>query len=290
MILRNPYKRMDIFECPHGAHADFHGRVSPYHVLKEKMCYPDGCMAFIWHCTLLNKGKPCIHHYKTVGKSCRGCTYFMDEKIHFQPECRVDAETHAQFLEDLDTFDDWLQDLACKRISVAGRIRSVKPHYRRILYDGESHTRLRGYLLAVKPAYIGMDCFQDTLYIRVSEGQMRAVKFKPKMKLECTGEVRLDRGRLILHRPGRFDIIKKGWGTPWTREQALVAIKTAKPMPTQPARCLACRWGVLVDTEDRREPGDPFRRQLFCLKGIEDYQGCSVHALRKQRRKKRKKV
>jgi len=236
----------------------------------------------------MNKGKPCIHKYRTIGKSCKGCTYFMDDKIQFQPDCMLEPEAYEQFLEDVETFDTWLQKLQFKRPAIAGRIRSVKPHYNRLLYEKESHTRLRGYLLVLKPAYIEMDCFQDTLYIRVSEGQMKALHFVPKMKLECTGEIRLDRGRLILHKPGRFEITKKGWGTPWTRERALVSIKTAKQLEGQPAQCLACTWGALVDTEDHREIESPFRRRLFCLKGIENYQGCYIRALQNQKRKKKK--
>lgn len=288
MTFHNPYKRMDVFQCRHGAHADFRGRVSPYHVLKEKACFPDGCLSFVWHCMRLTKGEPCIHGYRTAGKSCKGCTWFMDEKIHFQPECMLGGDAYARFLEELDAFDGWVESLEYKRVSVAGRIRSVKPHYQRVLYDRETHTRLRGYLLAVKPAYIGMDCFQDTLYIRITEGQMKAQGFVPKMKLECTGEIRLDRGRVVLHRPGRFEIVKKGWGKPWTRDRALVSIKTAKSLPVQPDRCLVCPWGVLVDTEDRRESGHPFRRRLFCLKGVENPPECYVDALRRAKRRKGK--
>jgi len=288
MNLNNPYKRLDIFRCNHESHADFEGRVSVFHVLKEKKCYPDGCLSFIWNCTLLNKGKPCIHKYRTVGKSCKGCTYFVDDKIHFQPECIVDDEMYEQFLEELETFETWLERIRYKRVSVAGRIRSIKPHFTRLLYKNETHTRLRGYLLVLKPAYIEMDCFQDPLYVRISEGQMKALDFIPKMKIECTGELRMDRGRLILHKPGRFEIMKRGWGRSWTRERALVTIKTAKQLDSQPAQCLACPWGALVDTEDHRDPEHPFRRSLFCLKSVEDYRGCYIHAVRKQKRRKRK--
>jgi hypothetical protein len=290
MILNNPYKRLDVFQCRHESHADFRGRVSPYHVLREKKCYPDGCISFIWDCTLLNKGKSCIHRYRSVGKSCKGCTYFIDDKIHFQPECIVDAEGYEQFLEDLETFETWMQKLQYKRPSVAGRIQSVKPHYKRVLHEKETHTQLRGYLLVIRPAYIGTDAFQDTLYIRISEGQMNAFRFVPKMKLECTGEIRLDRGRLILFRPGRFEIVRKGWGTPWTRERALVSIKTAKQLESQPTQCLACPWGALVDTEDLRDSESPFRRRLFCLKGVEDYRGCYVRALKNRNRKTKDRI
>lgn len=279
---------MDVFQCRHESHADFHGRVSAYHVLREKKCYPDGCLSFIWNCTRLSKGTACIRRHRTVGKSCKGCTYFIEDKIHMQPDCLLEPEAYDRFLEDLENFETWLQSMKYKRVSLAGRIRTVKPHYRRLLYTRESHTRLHGYLLALKPAYIAMDCFQDTLYIRVSEGQMKALHFAPKMKLECTGEIRLDRGRLIVHRPGRFEIIKPGRGKPWTRERALVSIKTAKPLKSQPAQCLSCGWSVLVDTEDHREIENDFRRELFCLKGIEDYHSCYIQALRKQKRKNRK--
>jgi hypothetical protein len=272
----NQYKRLDVFRCSQEAHRMFEGRVSVYHVLKEKECYPQGCLYFLWYCVLLEKGNRCIHGYQYVGKNCKGCTYYSEEKVHLQPELMLDEKSYEQFQEELEDFETWLESVRFKRLSVAGRIKSIKPWVEQTLLPRENHMRLRGYLLVLKRGFIGLESFMDTLYIRITERLMQNYRFIPKMKLEMVGEIREDRGRIVVHRPGKIEILKQGWGRPWTRERALVAVNTATLLKEQHDQCLACRWGVLADVIDRREREEQRYRHLYCLKGIVNPDGCYV--------------
>lgn len=98
----------------------------------------------------------------------------------------------------------------------------------------------------------------------------------PKMKVDMNGEIRLDRGRILLVHPGKVDILSKGWGFPWTKEKALVAVRTATCFMDQPESCLACPWGSLADIVDRSEAEEHKFRQLYCLKGVAHPEGCYV--------------
>ncbi len=200
----------------------------------------------------------------------------MDEKIHLQPELVLTHEAYQRFREELEEYETWLESVRFKRLSIAGRIKSVKPWFERTLLPGESHTRLWGYLLVFKKGFMGLESFEDTFYVRISERLMRSFQFVPKMKVEMVGEIREDRGRIVVHRPGKIEIIKKGWGLPWSRERALVGVKTASLLEEQPGQCLACRWGALADVIDRREREEQRYRYLYCLKGVADPDGCYV--------------
>ena len=270
----NQYKRRDIFRCSQEAHASFDGRVSVYHVIKEKGCYPQGCLYFLWHCVLLEKGARCIHGYRYVGKNCQGCTYYDEEKIHLQPFLQVDEKAYEQFQSDFEDFESWLDEVEYSRLSIGGRISCVKPWFEKRLQHKQSQRRLLGYLLVFKRGFIGMKRFDDTLYVRIGEREMREYEFIPKMRVEMTGEIRLDRGRIIVHRPKKVEILSRGWGRPWRREGALVAVRTATLLEEQPEQCISCRWGALADVLDVREHEEKRYRNLYCLKGIEEPAGC----------------
>ena len=102
--MRNPYKRLDIFRCKYYNHAKFDYKVSAYHVLRVKNCYPQGCLYFKWHCKLLNKGQSCIKGFQHVGKKCFGCKHYYDEKVNNQPELLISEEEYHFFLDELEEF------------------------------------------------------------------------------------------------------------------------------------------------------------------------------------------
>lgn len=273
----NSYKRLDVFRCSQEAHQHFGGRVSVYHVLKEKSCYPQGCIYFLWHCVLMVKGNRCIHGYQYVGKNCKGCTYYTEEKVHLQPELMLDEKQYERFQEELEDFETWLVDIRFQRLAVAGRIKNIKPWFEQTLVHRRNHMRLRGYLLVFKKGFIGTESFDDTFYVRISEKLMQTYRFVPKMKVEMLGEIREDRGRVVIHRPKRIEILKQGWGHAWTREQALVAVKTATLLKEQSEQCLSCQWGALTDVIDQREEEQKRFRNLYCLKGIINPNGCYIN-------------
>ena len=269
----NQYKRLDVLRCSQEAHRSFQGRVSVYHVLKEKACFPQGCLYFLWRCIRLEKGVTCVHKYNYIGKNCKGCTYYDEEKIHLQPEMILSGDEYSRFLDDFDDFESWLESVRYKRLSLTGKIKTVKPWFERFIGHQEK-IRLLGYLLVFRQGYIGLNSFQDTFYVRISERMMRQYQFKPKMKVEMTGEIREDRGRIIIHRPAQLELISRGWGNTWSKEKALVAVRTATLMTTQPEFCLSCRWGALADTTNELENPPRRTRNLYCLKGIVNPEGC----------------
>jgi hypothetical protein len=271
-----------VFRCNQEAHRHFQGRVSVYHVLKEKGCYPEGCLYFFWHCMLLEKGNPCILGYKSVGRRCRGCTYYNDEKVHLQPERILDEKAYRDFLDELDIFESWLERVRYKHHAIAGRIKIIKPWFEITRLHCENHLRLRGYLLIFKRGFIGNESFEDTFYVRVSERLMKIYGFVPKMKIELFGEVREDRGRIVIHRPRTIEIQSRGWGRPWNRDRALVAVRTASLLTIQTDQCLSCPWGALADVIQRQDDEVNRYRHLYCLKGVANPEGCYVQASEKK--------
>ncbi len=272
----NQYKRRFIFRCSQKAHKRFEGNVSVYHVLKEKGCYPQGCLYFLWHCVLLEKGNRCIHRYQYVGKNCKGCTYFVEEKVHFQPELLLAEDEYKCFLEELEDFETWLESVCLKRQTFGGHISCVKPWFEQTLNFKESHIKLRGYLLVFKRGFIGIESFDDTFYVRISEKMMQAFQFVPKMKVEMEGEIGEDRGRIIIHNPRNIEVLVKGSGKSLSREQVLVALKTSTHLKEQPEQCLSCPWGGLVDVIDLKNSKEHRYRNLYCLKGIANPDDCFI--------------
>ena len=289
MEIRNPYKRRDVFTCAQEAHARFGGRVSVYHVLKEKQCYPDGCLYFLWRCIRKEKGESCIHKYKYIGRNCKGCTYYWEEKVHFQPQCLVDEKTMADLMEQIESFESWLQSVRYKRLAIAGKIHTVKPWFEKTQTSQQNRLLFKGYLLILKTGHIQFDHYADAIYVRISEAHMRDHAFQSGMKLECHGEVREDRGRLVIHRPGQFEITGHGRGMLWSKEKALAQMKTAALHEEQPEQCLQCPWGILMDVHETSSGGEIFFRHLYCLKSIESADACYVYALHKERIKKKRK-
>jgi hypothetical protein len=269
----NQYKRLDVFRCSQDAHRSFQGRVSVYHVLKEKACFPQGCLYFLWRCSRMEKGEVCVHKYKYIGKNCKGCTYYDEEKIHLQPEMILSPDEYARFLDDFEDFETWLESVRYRRHPLSGKINIIKPWFERFIGHQEK-LRLLGYLLVFKRGFIGLNSFNDTFYVRVSEHLMKRYQFKPRMKIEMSGEIREDRGRIIVHRPAQIEIVSKGWGDVWSREKALVAVSTATLMKNQSESCLSCRWGALVDTINTKKNPPKRYRNLYCLKGIINPEGC----------------
>ena len=124
-VMINQYKRQDVFRCSHTAHFRFEKNVSVYHVLKEKECFPEGCIYFLWKCRLLNKGNSCPKKYRHVGRDCFSCKNYFDEKINHQPEIILDEEAYKKFQLDLEEFEDWLEQNVGRWVEFSGIINSV---------------------------------------------------------------------------------------------------------------------------------------------------------------------
>lgn len=274
--MRNPYKRLDVFRCNQEAHRHFGGRVSVYHVLKEKGCYPEGCLYFVWHCALMEKGRRCVRGYAYVGRNCPGCNHYLDEKVHLQPRRLLDEEAYGAFLEELEAFETWLESVEYKRVAVAGRVNSVKPWFVEVLGHQGRQFRLKGYILVFRRGFFGTQAFDDTFYVRVSEGQMRQFRFVRGQSVELLGEVRVDRGRVVVNSPKSIEAVPGPQDEAWQRDRALVAVKTATLQEGPPDPCHACRWGALADVEEHEGREVHRSRRFYCLKGVVDPEACYV--------------
>lgn len=281
----NPLKRTDVFRCRQEAHRRFGGAVSAYHVLREKKCWPAGCLYFVWHCVKLEKGGRCPQGFTVPGRKCGGCTHYAEDKLHFQPERLIEGAAYDAFLEDLEAYEAWIEKASRGRPQVAGRIAAVKPWFERTVLAGGSRLRLRGYLLILRNGFVGVEAVDGPFYVRVSPGLMASFGFTAKMKVEMTGEIREDRGRIVVSHPKQVETRGRGWGWRWTDEKALVAVRTASHLDRQPEQCLSCPWGALADVSDYSEPEESRYRSLYCLKAVADPEGCYVNAMGKLRRK-----
>ena len=272
----NHYKRQDVFKCVQQAHARFENKVSVYHVLKEKGCYPRGCIYFKWKCRRLNKGRSCPRKFKHVGRKCFGCKEFYDEKVINCPEVALSDEEFSKFMRDLGEFETWLEDLKGIEVNFSGTIYSVKPRMRQVVQGNRGHIALNGFVLTFREAFFDLVKFEDLCYLTISKGLQAKYRFSKGDKIDFYARVSVDRGRLIMKRPNRIEIDERGEGETWSWDKALVAARTASPIPYQLEKCFACDRGCLLDTIERTNAGDRHKRQLFCLEGIKNPMLCDA--------------
>lgn len=270
----NPYKRLDVFRCKAAAHTKFEHRVSVFHVLRVKNCYPQGCIYFWWRCQLLNKGQSCIKNYQHVGRKCFGCKHYYDEKSHNQPQLLISAAEYQDFLDELDDFEDWLESVKDRAIDIQGTIRSVKPALTKIISHQKVHLSLNGYFLHFDQAYIDRNDWEDHCYAIVYPDQQARYQFAAGDELEFRGRVALNRGRLIFQRLHQIEFHQRSSAHTWSNSQALVAQHSIISFAEQPSKCLHCDQGMLVDVIDKLRPEWKRYRELFCLKSFPDPSVC----------------
>jgi hypothetical protein len=280
--LRNCYKRDDIFICRNEAHRRFDHRVSAFHVLCERGCYPEGCVSFLWKCKLLGKGGRCPKGYRHVGSNCTQCRHYDEEKIHARPELQVTEAEYGAFLAACAEFDDWLAEQGRRPAEVGGRISDIRPSLVRLLDGDRSDIFLRGYLVRLERAFVGMQGLDDPLYLPLGRRQQERLGLAAGDEVEAEAWITLDRGRLLGERPRRLRAVERGGGSPPRWDAALLDRIGAVALHDQPDRCLRCERGALVDIEHRgvRVPRGGRRRELLCLEGIGRPNDCPYKALR----------
>lgn len=273
-ILKNQYKRQDVFRCSHKAHFKFEKSVSVYHVLREKNCFPQGCIYFFWKCRLLNKGKSCFKGFEHVGKKCFGCKEYYEEKVCYQPELLLAQEKYEKFKKSLEEYEEWLGEVLGRDIEFSGEINSVKPHLKKIIYPNGQSLRFKGFLLSFKNGWIDRVFFDDYIYAKVSIRAQEKYKFSRGDKLDFKARLKVDRGRIVLEKVRYVDFSKRSDNSSWDLSEALVAKSTGTEFDCQPERCLVCEKGCLLDVVDKSSPRERVFRHLFCLAGIKDPENC----------------
>jgi len=278
MLMRNPYKRTDVFVCNFSSHAKFENRVSVYHVMQSKKCYPQGCIYFKWSCDLLDQGKNCVRGFNHPGRLCKGCTHFKDEKIHYQPKVKLSKLEYQRFLAELEDFEDWLTVVQDRELSIWLEVLSIKPRFRKEISDGRGQIRLSGYLIIANHGYIGSDAFDDYFYVYISPRQQEKFKIAPDDRFEARGILKLDRGRVLFPKIWSIDFEYRAHNATWNNSEALVARQMANAFDRQPEACLHCQYGALVDVSERQKGQTINKRELYCLKGIINPTDCYIAA------------
>ena len=270
----NPYKRLDIFKCKSPGHAKFEHRVSAYHVLRVKNCYPQGCLYFLWHCQLLNKGQSCTKGYSHVGRKCFGCKHYYDEKVNNQPLLLKSDTEYQAFLDDLEDFDDWLESLNDKHIDIQGTIVSIKPAFTKIIQSQGSHFNLNGYFLHFAEAFIDTVHWEDHCYARIYPELQQRHRFAAGDTIEFRSKIELNQGRLIFPKINSIEFVSRSHNPTWENSAALVVKHSIIPFDQQPKKCLQCDQGVLVDVINKSRPQWERSRELMCLKSFPDPNVC----------------
>ena len=277
--MKNPYKRTDIFRCVHDAHRKFQNKISVYHILKEKNCYPNGCFYFRWRCKQLNKKNKCYRGFTHVGRKCFGCRDFYEEKIHNFPELQVSLKDFNEFRNSITEFEDWLEEVNHKQMEIAGEIAEIKPHFKKKIYPKTSYLSFRGYLLIFKEVYLDRIQFEDPVYGFISAQYYKSLGLARGDRVEAFAQLGVESGRLVLSRL-RGVLVTKGSETQyWDEQKVVVAQEMASEFNDQPDECLQCRFGSLVDVEYYKDSHAFSHRSMLCLKGVADYKNCYVRPL-----------
>ncbi len=267
--LVNQYKRCDVFRCQQEGHTAFDYRVSVYHVLKEKRCYPHGCLSFSWKCVRFNKGLSCPRGFRRAGRMCFGCRYFVDEKINHRSKVVLSPERFEAFKSELREFENWVEELQGREVNYSGTVFSVKPH----LSVDPSRNRgvsFHGFLVILKDGFVNLVQFRDFCYLRESGRVQEKHRFRPGDRLDFFARFSQNRGRIILEGVNRVEVEHREEGSWWTERKARLALQTGTLLEGQPEKCLNCEKGCLVDAKQGDGRGTRIHRRLFCLEGVRD--------------------
>lgn len=276
----NQYKRHDIFRCCQEAHSKFQNVVSVYHVLKEKKCFPQGCIYFRWKCRLLNKGKSCHKKYTHVGRQCFSCKNFFDEKVINKPKLLLPDQEYIRFQQDLYEFEVWLQSVLNKPVDFLGTVDSVKPHFLMSINNSKQNISFKGFFLTFREGFFHVTPFNDLIYLHIPPSWQSRFRFCREDQLEFQAQVTLDKGRIVLKKVRRLEIISKNNEDHWTESQAMVARNAGSLFNYQHEKCLACEKGALLDTFEEKKGRRIGYRKLFCLEGMADPRLCVYSTLK----------
>ena len=286
-VLINQHKREDIFRCGHKSHFRFEKNVSVYHVLKEKKCFPQGCIYFEWKCKLLNKGNGCPKKYKHVGKSCFSCKYYFEEKLCYQPEILLPEKEFKTFQRELEDYDEWLDGLSGKKVNVGGVINSIKPHFKKTILYKKEQMNFLGFLVSFKSGYIDRVFFQDYFYLNISPKTQNDHRLIPGVKIDFWAKLKTDKGRIVFYNPKEIEVTHKDLeetfseASEWDFSKILVAKKTGTEFDVQPEKCSACDKGILLDISEEDSKRKRNYRHIFCLQGIKNPENC-IYDLKKK--------
>jgi len=271
-IKKNLYKQMHIFRCVHDVHRHFKSEMSPFYILSEKECYPDGCVYFHWKCRLLAKKKTCFRGFSHVGKNCFNCKFFYEEKRHQYPELISDKDDNVPFIDQFFDFEEWINDLQSKRVVCEGMVAGVNPNLSLRQHGSQQNLSAHGFLIRFMEGFIDNMLFEDAFYLSISALSQNKLLLREGDNIEFEASLIIDRGRFKFIKPGRFQFFERGEGKPIRKNDVLVALQTYSIQENQPSKCMGCAYGILVDVENFNNGPS---RAMVCIQGVADYRYCS---------------
>ena len=274
----NVYKRQDVFRCVHVEHRKFSNVVSPWHVLEEKACFPEGCLSFYFRCARLMKGQRCPRRFHRPGRKCQTCASLREEKRHYTPEIAADARSWVDFRSELGRYKNWLRGVQGHEVAFFAKVDAVKPYVKHVYHDRRSQFLFSGYWILFESGYIGRDRFADRLYLYLPKGRQARWGILPGDELEGMAQADLHEGRLLLHHPRSLEFARRGEGRPVGESDILLGLNLGSLFPRQEERCFPCPQGVLVHVENPAGQKNLPRRELFCMAGFPSPQVCT-HAV-----------
>jgi hypothetical protein len=271
---KNLYKQPHVFRCVHDVHRRFQSELSPFYILNQKKCFPDGCVYFQWKCRLLAKHKMCFRGFSQVGKKCFNCRYFYEEKEHQYPELMENGWDRSSFLEAFEEFEEWVQELKAKRVPCEGTVAAVIPELSLKHQGGKQQLLAYGFLIRFNEGFINNCLFEDPFYLSISSQTQNQLLIRKDDVIEFEANLNIDRGRFKFNRSGKFQFYQRGEEKALRSTDVLAALRTYTIQENQPEKCLRCQHGILVDRESAT-PGPS--RATICLQGIADYRYCAVN-------------
>lgn len=230
-------------------------------------------MTFRWRCQKFEQRQKCHRGKKHVGKDCFSCPFFFDIKETYQPELRAqDAEYHS-FLRKFAEFEEWVSKLCAGRIEVRGTVSAVNPLL--VNYGNNGFLRIagRGVLLHFREGIFGYDRFLDSFYARLSFRVYQNTQVAVGDEIDLLGQLQIDRGRFVFGRVGQIVKVRSSGRAAVDLRKFREAKFTGTVIEGQPAKCLQCRHGLLIDNLESDGRALP-RRLMYCTKGVADYRYC----------------
>jgi hypothetical protein len=183
----------------------------------------------------------------------------------------IDKPSYEKFTRELNSFEDWFEELRGKEVDFSGTINSVKPGFYKKSEGSDNKLSFDGFLINFREGYINLDHFRDFIYVKISSTMQHRYKFSQGDRLNFYARLQEKQGRILLFRINRVDIEHKEDNEAWTESKAQLAKKTGTIIPIQYDKCLNCDKGSLIDCNivSKRQ------RMLLCLEGIKNPLYCN---------------
>lgn len=273
-IYKNLFKRQDIFRCFHELHKKFSNVVSVWHVMEGRQCYPYGCISFYLKCKILLKGKKCQRGFKKPGKLCLSCKFLVEEKNHYVPKVILNDKEFDDFKIKYNKFLFWTKSLNGRFIKFYGKVETIKPYIKHIYFDKGSKFLLKGYLLALKWAYLERDFFEDKLFLYLPKNKLWRLKNIKFDEIEGFGSLNLSDGNLFLSNPKNLLSVKGEDLNFKEDENVLLKIKLGSIFNAYQGKCLDCENGVPSVVENQSALKFVPKREIICLEGYSNPSFC----------------